>query len=125
MRIVSLARLAFAAALLFATPALAADPNAVALGQLIKPLLILPADSAASWEGIEKAPGFRWGQGPVMTERASPDGNFFARPGQTTLSGRTVGVVASGARTMVFSVYLRDPALPMAPRTASAWRTMS
>ncbi|MGH6910345.1 MAG: hypothetical protein ACREEG_09180, partial [Phenylobacterium sp.] len=115
MRIVSLARLAFATALLFATSALAADPNAVALGQLIKPLLILPADSGSAWEDIEKAPGFRWGQGPVMTERGSPDGNFFARPGQATLAGRPIVVVATGARTMVFSFYLRDPAPSMAP----------
>jgi hypothetical protein len=71
MRFVSMARLACLTALLFAPAAFAADPNAVALGQLIRPLLILPADSAASWEGIEKAPGFRWGHGPVMTERAT------------------------------------------------------
>jgi hypothetical protein len=115
MRIVSLVRTVFVAVLLCAPAAFAADPNAVALGQLIKPLLILPADSAASWEDIGKAPGFRWGQGPVMTERPSPDGNFFGRPGQTTLAGRTVGVVASGARSMVFSVYLRDSAPPLAP----------
>ena len=115
MRIVSMARLAFAAALILATSALAADPNAVALGQLLKPLLILPADGGGSWEDIEKAPGFRWGQGPVMSERASPDGNFFARPGQATLAGRPVTVVATGARTMVFSVYLRDPAPSMPP----------
>ena len=120
MRIVSMARLAFAAALLFAPAAFAADPSAVALGQLIKPLLILPADSAASWEDVGKAPGFRWGQGPVMTERASPDGNFFARPGQATLSGRPVTVVATGARTMVFSVYLRDPAPSLAPEALVA-----
>jgi len=120
MRIASMARLALAAALAFATPALAADPNAVALGQLIKPLLILPADSAASWEDVGKAPGFRWGQGPVMTERPSPDGNFFARPGQATLSGRTVTAVATGARTMVFSIYLRDPSPSLAPEALVA-----
>lgn len=115
MRIVSMVRLAFTAVLVFAPAAFAADPNAVALGQLIKPLLIPPADSAASWEDIGKAPGFRWGQGPVMTARPSPDGNFFGRPGQATLAGHSVGVVASGARTMVFSIYLSDPTPPMAP----------
>lgn len=120
MRIVSVVRLAFAAVLLLASSAVAADPGAVALGQFLKPLLILPADSAASWEGIEAAPAIKWGQGPVELSRAAPDGNFFARPGQATLSGRTLSVVASGARTMVFSVYLRDPAPPMAPEALVA-----
>ena len=50
MRIVSVVRLAFAAVLLLASRAVAADTGAVALAQFLKPLLILPADSAASWE---------------------------------------------------------------------------
>jgi hypothetical protein len=121
MRFASLARQALAAAaLLFATTAYAADPTATALAQLVKPLLILPADSGGAWEDLEKAPAIRWGAGPVMLSRASPDGNFFARPGQATVSGRPLSVVASGARTMVFSVYLRDPAPPMAPDTLVA-----
>jgi len=114
MRFSSMAAQGLAAALLFGGAA-AADPAAAGLGQLIKPLLILPADSAASWDDLEKDPAIRWGQGPIMLNRASPDGNFFARPGQASVSGRTWGVLASGARTMVFSVYLRDPAPPMAP----------
>jgi hypothetical protein len=120
MRIVSVVRLAFAAVLLLASSAAAADQGAVALAQFLKPLLILPADSAASWEGIEAAPAIKWGQGPVEHSRASPDGNFYARPGQATLSGRALSVVASGARTMVFSVYLRDPTPPMAPEALVA-----
>jgi len=115
MRIVSVVRLAFAAVLLLASRAVAADTGAVALAQFLKPLLILPADSAASWEGIEAAPAIKWGQGPVELSRPSPDGNFYARPGQATLSGRSLSVVASGPRTMVFSIYLRDPTPPMAP----------
>ncbi len=116
MRFSSMAARALAAAVLFfSAGAAAADPAAAALGQALKPLLIAPGEGAASWEGIEKVPAIRWGAGPVMLDRASPDGNFFARPGQASVSGRTWTVVASGARTMVFSIYLRDPAPPMAP----------
>jgi hypothetical protein len=88
----------------------AGDPSAAAVADLIKPLLILPADSGGAWDDLEKHPAIRWGAGPVMSSRASPDGNFFARPGQASVSGRTLTVVATGARSMVFSVYLRDPA---------------
>ena len=110
-------RAMLAAALLFACgPAnAAADPSATALAELIKPLLILPADSGGDWEGLESHPAIRWGGGPVMSSRASPDGNFFARAGQASVAGRTLAVVASGARSVVFSIYLRDPAPPMAP----------
>ncbi|MDB5462806.1 MAG: hypothetical protein JWP23_1195 [Phenylobacterium sp.] len=98
----------------------AADPSATALAELVKPLLVLPGDSGGAWEDLEKHPTIRWGAGPVMLDRASPDGNFFARPGQASLAGRTLAVVASGARSMVFSVYLRDPAPPMAPEVLVA-----
>ena len=95
--------------------AMAADPGVTALAELIKPLLVLPADSGGSWEGLEADRAIRWGAGPTMLNKPSPDGNFFARPGQATVSGRTVTVLASGARSMVFSYYLRDPTPPMDP----------
>ena len=100
--------------------AMAADAGAASLGELLKPLLILPADSGAAWEGLEADRAVRWGAGPTMLNKPSPDGNFFARPGQATLSGRPITVVASGARSMVFSVYVRDPAPPMDPEALVA-----
>jgi hypothetical protein len=113
MRLLSLACAVALAALLPGGRAVAAgDPSTAVLADLIKPLLILPADSGGAWEDLEKHPAIRWGAGPVVSSRASPDGNFFARPGQASVSGRTLTVVATGARSMVFSVYLRDPAPP-------------
>jgi len=100
--------------------AMAADAGAASLGELLKPLLILPADSGAAWEGLEADRAVRWGAGPTMLNKPSPDGNFFARPGQATLSGRPITIVASGARSMVFSVYVRDPAPPMDPEALVA-----
>lgn len=111
---------AMALLLLAGGRAAAADAGATALAELIKPMLILPADSGGAWEGLEADRAIRWGAGPTMLNKPSPDGNFFARPGQTTLSGRPVTVVASGARSMVFSFYVRDAAPPMDPEALVA-----
>jgi hypothetical protein len=96
-----------------------ADPAMTELAEFIKPLLqpASPYPVSAAWEGLEANRTVRWAAGPVMLERPSPDGNYFARPGRATLAGRPLGVVASGARTMVFSYYLRDTA-PPAPADA-------
>ena len=116
MRLASLARCAIiATAVLFAGMAAAASGPAAALAEFIKPLLLLPADSGGAWDDLEKVPAVRWAAGPTMLDKPSPDGNYFARPGQATVGGRSLGIVASGARSMVFSIYLRDPAPPMEP----------
>lgn len=122
MTFVSSVRRAAAAAFLLLGGAASAqgDPSAAALAAMIKPLLILPSDSGASWDDLEKDPAIRWGAGPVMLDKASPDGNFFARPGQATVAGRALGVIASGARSVVVSVYIRDPAPPIEPEALVA-----
>jgi len=89
--------------------------DASGLADLLKPLLILPADSGGAWDDLEADRAIRWGAGPIMLNKPSPDGNFFARPGQATLAGRPVALVASGARSMVFSYYVRDPLPPTNP----------
>src|SRR4051812_4517739 len=98
---------AAAAVLLVSGRALAAEAGATNLADLIRPLLILPADSGGAWDELEANRAIRWGAGPTMLNRPSPDGNFFARPGQAALSGHPITVVASGARSMVFSFYIR------------------
>jgi hypothetical protein len=109
-----LAGLMVAVLVVFAGGAARAEQGASELAQLIKPLLLPPSDnvSGASWEDLKPNGAIRWGAGPVMLNRPSPDGNYFARPGQATLSARPVTIVASGARSMVFSYYFRDPAPP-------------
>jgi hypothetical protein len=114
----SFAQIALAAALAFLGGAASGQPSATGgLPGLIKPLLFPSATDAggAAWEDLEKDRAIRWGPGPIMLSRASPDGNFFARPGQATLAGRPVTIAASGARSMIFSVYIRDPAPLAAP----------
>jgi len=103
-----------AAFALVASGAVAADRGAGELAQLIKPLLLPPSadPSGGSWEELDANRAIRWGAGPVMLNRPSPDGNYFARPGQATVAGRPLGIIAAGARSMVFSYYFRDPAPP-------------
>lgn len=102
---------------LFPTSALAADPAAVALVELVRPLLqpASPYNSPPDWSQLDTVKAIRWGAGPVDSDKPSPDGNYFARPGQATLAGRPVQVVATGARTMVMSYYFRNPAGPIPP----------
>ena len=113
-----IAILGSALALTVALPAQAApNPSAVEVANLLKPLLnpASAGNTPGDWQSIEVAKGVRWGSGPVTMSKPSPDGNYFARPGQAILHGQPVTVVASGARTMVFSIYVRDPGPPVAP----------
>ncbi|MDB5423397.1 MAG: hypothetical protein JWQ29_813 [Phenylobacterium sp.] len=91
-----------------------ADQATSELAELIKPLLLPPSNdvSGGAWEDLDANRAIRWGAGPVMLSKPSPDGNYFARPGQATLAGRPLNVIAAGARSMVFSYYFRAPAPP-------------
>ncbi len=65
----------------------------------------LPAD----WRGIEGLPGIRWAPlPPTSLENCLPDGGCYVRQGALTLGGRTITVVATGARTMVSNIYFRN-----------------
>lgn len=67
----------------------------------------------ADWSAIEQLPGVRWAPlPPTMLKNCAPDGNCFARQGSAMLGGRRLAVIATGARTMVFSVYLRNGGPP-------------
>jgi hypothetical protein len=113
MKPILLGRIVALTSLLIASVAVAAPPAPSSLAEFLKPFLILPADSGGAWEDIDKVPGIRWTSETTMTNKPSPDGNFFARIGQGSLGGRSLAVVATGARTMVFSLYIRDPAAAM------------
>jgi hypothetical protein len=97
--------------------AMAADPSATALAELVRPLLLPPARDfmPPDWGQLDANRAIRWGQGPVMTEKPAPDGSFFARPGQASLAGRPMMVVATGARSMVLNYYFRNSGPPIPP----------
>ena len=69
----------------------------------------LGQDLPMNWDGLEKLPGTRWSVlPPTMLKNCAPDGGCFMRVGSTTLGGRPVGLMATGARTMVLNVYFRN-----------------
>jgi hypothetical protein len=68
----------------------------------------------AAWEALEQLRGIRWAAlPPSALQSCAADGNCFARQGTVTLGGQTLGVLATGARTMVFNVYFRNAGAPI------------
>lgn len=104
--------LALALALSLAASAPAAVPAGGGLAQTLRSLM-LPARADASyygWSDLDGLRGFTWAPlPPVEPGRASPDGNSFVRIGRAVIDGQPMDVVATGARTMVMSIYLRSP----------------
>lgn len=70
----------------------------------------LPAD----WRMLERLPNIRWAAlPPTSLEHCLPDGGCFTRQGTATLGDRSATVVATGARTMVLALYVRNRGQPL------------
>lgn len=70
----------------------------------------LPTD----WDGLATLPHTTWAPPPPkMLQNCLPDGGCFARRGGISLGGRTVSLIATGARTLVLNVYLQNAAAPL------------
>ncbi|MBS0332328.1 MAG: hypothetical protein JSS35_06140, partial [Proteobacteria bacterium] len=82
------------------------------LPSLVRGLLVGPQDAGQGWDDLDKIRGTKWGQGPVLLAKPTPDGSEMARPGQATIDGRSVQLVAAGARAGVFAIYVRDASRP-------------
>lgn len=84
------------------TPAAAAELAGI-VKAFLSPELVL------DWKGIEQLPGITWAAvPPTMLQNCLPDGGCFARQGRGTVAGRNLTTMASGARTIVSYVYLRN-----------------
>lgn len=65
------------------------------------------------WSSLEQLPGIRWAPlPPASLTNCAADGGCFARQGTASIGGRQVGVIATGARTMVLNVYFRNGGAP-------------
>jgi hypothetical protein len=65
----------------------------------------LPAD----WSGLDRLPGIRWAAlPPTALRNCLPDGGCFTRQGTASVGGRTMTVMATGARTMVINIFFRN-----------------
>jgi hypothetical protein len=114
--------LAASAIIVAASPAWSAPDAAATLPSLIKPLLV-PAKglgTVGDWAALDKIKVVTWAPGPTMQDKPSPDGNYFIRPGRGMIGGRPLDVLATGARSGVFSVYIRDPGATANPDATAA-----
>lgn len=66
------------------------------------------------WGGVEKLPGVKWAAlPPVELRTCLPDGGCYTRQGALRLGGRNLMVVATGARTIVTHLFVRNPNAPL------------
>ena len=93
--------------------ALAAATPEDTLAQDVK--IILGKSFNNDWQGLDQIPGIKWApMPPTMLTNCMPDGGCFARQGTMTVAGRSLTVLASGARTMVVTCISVTRARPSA-----------
>jgi hypothetical protein len=69
----------------------------------------LSASASNDWSWLETLPGFRWAPlPPTSFTNCLANGHCFARQGTVTLDGRSVLAMATGARTIVAALFLRN-----------------
>lgn len=69
---------------------------------------------STDWEGLEGIPGIRWAPLPPQSlKECLPDGGCFTRLGQSSAEGRTMNLMATGARTIVSNLYIRNMGTPV------------
>jgi hypothetical protein len=84
----------------------AGTPEA-SLASIVKTFLASNYDT--DWSGLEKLPGIKWAPlPPMMLQNCLPDGGCFTRQGTASIGGQSMSVLATGARTIVSHVYLRN-----------------
>jgi hypothetical protein len=115
MRITTLG-LAIAAPLLAAFTALPKPEDEFA--GLVKAYLSL--SQPPDWAGIEALPGIKWAPQATSLKNCLPNGDCFARQGNATVGDRAMTVVATGARTMVFHLMIRNTSAPLGEPTIVA-----
>ncbi len=66
------------------------------------------------WADLEKLPNLKWAPlPPTMLQNCLPDGGCFSWQGTAAIGGRNLTVNATGARTIVSYVYLRNQSAPL------------
>ncbi len=74
----------------------------------------LSAGASNDWSAVEKLAGITWAPLPPRSlTNCLPDGTCYARQGRATIGGRSVTVMATGARSIVSNLYLRNAAAPL------------
>jgi hypothetical protein len=99
------------AGLLLPSPARAAGKPEDELAAAIK--AFYSPSFTAEWSALEALPGIQWAPlPPAALQNCLPDGGCFSRPGKAVIGGRNLIAIASGARTIVGHLYLRNATAP-------------
>lgn len=109
MRITALAAATLAAGIPIAALAVEAAQAkpAAPLAGIVK--AFLAEDMGNGWEDLDKLPSTKWAPLPPSDlPNCLPDGGCYTRQGLTVASGRNLVALATGARTIVAFVYLRN-----------------
>ena len=70
-------------------------------------------DFVDDWAALEKLPGVKWAPLPLtMLQNCLPDGGCFTLQGAAAMGGRTLTVMATGARTIPVNIYFRNTSAP-------------
>jgi hypothetical protein len=73
----------------------------------------LGKEFVADWNGVENLPSVQWAPNPPRAlPNCLPDGSCYARQGNAVVAGRNLSVVATGARSFVIYMYLRNASAP-------------
>jgi hypothetical protein len=97
--------------LLFSPPAHSAGKPEDELAAAIK--AFYSPSFTADWSALEALPGIQWAPlPPTALQNCLPDGGCFSRVGKASIGGRNLMAVASGARTIVGHLYLRNATAP-------------
>lgn len=71
-------------------------------------------DRGADWSALSRVPGIRWtGTQRAELPRCLPHGDCFAWQGTATVGGHPMTVMATGARSMVLNLFIRNTAAPI------------
>ncbi len=72
------------------------------------------ARTSTDWDGLGSLPGIRWAPLPPQSlKECLPDGGCYTRVGQASVEGRTMNFMATGARTIVSNLYMRNTGTPI------------
>lgn len=76
--------------------------------------VFLSSNYDTDWSGLEKLPGIKWAPlPPTALQNCLPDGGCFMRQGTAVMGGKSMTALATGARTIVTHVYLRNTGTPV------------
>lgn len=66
------------------------------------------------WGGVEKLPKITWvALPPTDLRNCLPEGGCYTRQGTASIGGRNLLVIATGARTIVSHLFVRNPSAPL------------